>query len=89
MRRGRAGQDWVKISPRLSHILPGTLGDLKSRQSGSPCPTFAVSQEPVLQAKKIRGGWSTGFLPSHFRRGKNKGECACDEALAPTCPALA
>lgn len=66
------------ISPRLSHILPGTSGDLQSRQPGSPCPMLAASKEPVLQAEKIRGGRSTQFS-SHFRRGKTEGASAHDE----------
>lgn len=45
-----------------------------------------ASKEPILQAKKIKGGWSTQFLSSHIRRGKAKSEFAHERVLAP--PAL-
>lgn len=60
------------ISPRLSHILPGTSGDPKSRQPGSPCPILPASKEPVLQAKKIKGTGLPGSSPPTLGEGKLK-----------------
>ena len=60
------------ISPRLSHILPGTAGDPKSRQPGSPCPILPASKEPVLQAQKIKGTGLPGSSPPTLGEGKLK-----------------
>lgn len=63
------------ISSRLSHILPGTSGDLKSRQPPGPCTTLPASKELVLQAKKIRGGRSARFLSSPPTSGEGGFGC--------------